>query len=270
MSAFPTLDGRVAVVTGGASGIGRGIAERLIAEGMHVVIADIERAALARTAAEIGAVGVVADVSDLDSVRALARTTTDRFGTVHVVCNNAGVGPVGRIADLTIEDWRWIVDVNLFGVIHGVQTFLPILESNEDGGHIVNTASIYGLFTDPHLGAYSVTKFGVVALTETLAAELALAGSRVGASVLCPGTVRTNIATSSRNRPRQHAGGALSDFTISQENYRTHRWLSPEDAGLVVVRAIRRGDLYALTHPEWFEAVQRRHDTISDAFRRGR
>jgi NAD(P)-dependent dehydrogenase (short-subunit alcohol dehydrogenase family) len=217
MSGLQDLRGRVAVVTGGASGIGRGIARQLIGAGMQVVIADIERDALSRTADEIGAAGIPADVSDLESVRALARSVTGRFGAVHVVCNNAGVGPMARIADLTIEDWQWLIGVNLYGVIHGVQTFLPILEANADGGHIVNTASMAGLVAPQRLGAYSVTKFGVVALTEVLAAELAQAGSRVGATVLCPGTVRTNIRTSSRNRPEHLAGGGLADVGISRE-----------------------------------------------------
>lgn len=266
MSGLPELRGKVAVVTGGASGIGRGIATQLIAEGMQVVIADIEQDTLRRTAGEIGAVGVPTDVSDLDSVRALARSATSRFGAVHLVCNNAGVGPMGRIADLTIEDWHWMIGVNLYGVIHGVQTFLPILEANSDGGHVVNTASMAGLVAPPRLGAYSVTKFGVVALTEVLAAELAHAGSKVGATVLCPGTVRTNIHTSSRNRPEHLAGGGLTDIDITRNPNPLYRWISPKDAGAVVVRAIKRGDLYALTHPDWSGMVEQRHQAITAAF----
>jgi NAD(P)-dependent dehydrogenase (short-subunit alcohol dehydrogenase family) len=158
MSALPDLRGRVAVVTGGASGIGMGIARQLIAEDMQVVIGDIEAGPLRKTADDLGAVGILTDVSDLESVRALARSAAERFGTVHVVCNNAGVGPLAAIADLTMADWHWIIGVNLYGVIHGVQTFLPILQANEDGGHIVNTASMAGLVARPRLGAYSVTK----------------------------------------------------------------------------------------------------------------
>jgi NAD(P)-dependent dehydrogenase (short-subunit alcohol dehydrogenase family) len=273
MSGLQDLSGRVAVVTGGASGIGRGIARQLTGEGMQVVIADIERDALGKTAKEIGAVGIHADVSDLSDVQALARSVTGRFGAVHVVCNNAGVGPMARIADLTIEDWHWLIGVNLYGVIHGVQTFLPILEANPDGGHIVNTSSMAGLVSPQRLGAYAVTKFGVVALTEVLAAELAQAGSRVGATVLCPGTVRTNIHTSSRNRPAHlrkgggEAGGGLADIDVSRADNPAYRWISPEEAGAVVVRAIKSGDLYALTHPEWYPMVERRHQAIAAAFR---
>ncbi|MCP9624656.1 SDR family NAD(P)-dependent oxidoreductase [Nocardia otitidiscaviarum] len=268
MSAYPDLHGKVAVVTGGASGIGKGTARRLIAEGMQVIIADIEPDALEQTAAEIGAVGIRTDVSDLDSVRSLARAATDRFGTVHVVVNNAGVGPIGRIADLTIEDWQWMLGVNLFGVIHGVQTFLPILKANEDGGHIVNTASIFGLFSQPPLAAYAVSKYGVVALTEALAGELEQDGSKVGATVLCSATVQTNVATSTRNRPERYAGGGLTDFTMTEEEYRSQRWLEPEEVGAIVVDAIKSGELYAVTHAEWYAPIEQRHRDIAAAFDR--
>jgi len=267
MSGLSDLRGKVAVVTGGASGIGKGIATMLAAEGMRVVLADIEQGPLDQTAAQIGAVAVPTDVSDVESVHALAKEAVGRFGTVHVVCNNAGIGPLAPIADLTMDDWHWIIGVNLYGVIHGVQAFLPILEANPEGGHIVNTASMAGLVAPPRLGAYSVTKYGVVALTEVLAAELAAAGSKVGASVLCPGTVRTNIGTSSRNRPEHLADRGLIDVDIERDDNPFYRWIGPEDAGAVVVRAIKRGDLYALTHPDWYPLVEQRHQAIAAAFR---
>jgi NAD(P)-dependent dehydrogenase (short-subunit alcohol dehydrogenase family) len=267
VSALPELSGKVAVVTGGASGIGKGIATQLAAEGMRVVIADVESGPLLRAADDLRVTGIPADVTDLASVRALARSVTSRFGTVHVICNNAGIGPMARIADMTMDDWHWILGVNLYGVIHGVHTFLPILEANADGGHVVNTASMSGLVAPPRLGAYSVTKFGVVALTEALASELRRAGSKVGATVLCPGTVRTNIHTSSRNRPARFADRGLADVDISLDDNPAYRWISPEDAGAVVVRATKRGDLYALTHPDWYGVVQRRHERIAAAFR---
>ncbi|PXX58036.1 NADP-dependent 3-hydroxy acid dehydrogenase YdfG [Nocardia tenerifensis] len=269
MSSFSNLRGKVAVVTGGASGIGKGTARQLIAEGMHVVIADVERDALERTAAELGAVGIHTDVSDLESVRALSRSVVDRFGTVHVVCNNAGVGPIAKVSDLRIEDWHWMLGVNLYGVIHGVQTFLPILKANADGGHIVNTASIFGLFANPPLAAYSVSKYGVVALTEALAVELAEEDSKVGVTVLCPSTVQTNVANSTRNRPECYRNGALSDFEMSKEEYESYRWLTPDEAGAIVVRAITRGDLYAITHPESYSPlIEQRHRNIAAAFER--
>jgi NAD(P)-dependent dehydrogenase (short-subunit alcohol dehydrogenase family) len=159
------------------------------------------------------------------------------------------------------------VNVNLWGVIHGVTTFLPILERNQEGGHIVNTASMAGLAPVPRLGAYCVTKYGVVALTETLALELEQAGSAVGVTVLCPGPVRTNIKASSRNRPPGLAAVGLQDFDLEQDPARQgDRWLDPADVGAIVVDAIKRGELYAITHPEFFTRVEQRHERLARAF----
>jgi NAD(P)-dependent dehydrogenase (short-subunit alcohol dehydrogenase family) len=269
MSALAELEGKVAVVTGGASGIGKGIAHALISEGMQVVIADIEDGALQATASELGATGIQCDVSKADSVAALATQVVERFGTAHVVANNAGIGPIGNIADLTLDDWKWIVDVNLWGVIHGIHHFLPILKANEDGGHIVNTSSMAGLVPTPGLGSYVLTKYGVLGLTETLAQELAAEDSKVGATVLCPGTIHTNIATSSRNRPEGNEGN-LRDVDISREgsemDMSSVRWMIPIEVGAIVVDAIRRGELYAITHPEWWGMVEDRFQRIAAAF----
>jgi NAD(P)-dependent dehydrogenase (short-subunit alcohol dehydrogenase family) len=267
MSGLPDLDGKVAVVTGGASGIGKGIATALSAEGARVVIADIERDALEATAAELGATGVQTDVSDPASVDALAAAVLDRYGAVDVVCNNAGIGPLAPVADLTLDDWHWMIGVNLWGVIHGIHTFLPVLKRNRDGGHIVNTASMAGLAAGPRLGAYAAAKYGVVGLTEVLAAELAADNARVGVTVLCPGTVHTNIGHSSRNRPAGLPDAGFKDIDIELEDNPRHRWIYPVDAGAVVVRAIKRGDLYALTHPDWYPIVAERHEAIAAAFR---
>jgi NAD(P)-dependent dehydrogenase (short-subunit alcohol dehydrogenase family) len=266
MIGLPDLAGKIAVVTGGASGIGKGIAASLAAEGARVIIADIQREALDVAAAELGVDGVPTDVSDSDSVERLARTVVEKYGTVHVVCNNAGIGPLAPVKDLTLDDWRWMLGVNLWGVIHGVHTFLPLLSGNPDGGHIVNTASMAGLVAHARLGAYSTAKYGVVALTEVLAEELAADGSRVGVSVLCPGTVRTNIGTSSRNRPAELGDAGFKDVDIELEDNPRYRWIDPEQAGRVVVRAIKRGDLYALTHPDWYPQVAARHEAIAAAF----
>ena len=268
MSALKELAGKTAVVTGGASGIGRGIAQALMAEGMQVVIADVEAAALVRTAAEIGAIGIPADVSSMPSVQALADEVRGRFGLVHVICNNAGVGSTAPIAEMTPADWQWILGVNLMGVIHGTRAFLPLLSANPDGGHIVNTASMSGFRIVPGLGGYGVTKFGVMAFSETLALELAAEGSKVGVSVLCPGPVHSNIKASTRNRPGDLAGGALADSDLEQsEEGRRLRWLDPVDVGRIVVAAIKGGDLYALTHPEMGSMVEERHRAIEAAFR---
>ena len=267
VSGLPELRGKIAVVTGGASGIGKGIATQFVAEGMWVIIADIERDALDKTAGEIGAVGVPVDVSDAASVRALARAARELYGTVHVVCNNAGIGPMAAIKDLTMDDWHWMLGVNLYGVIHGVHTFLPMLRANPDGGWIVNTASMAGLAAPTRIGAYAAAKYGVVALSEVLAAGPAAEGSRVGVSVLCPGTVRTNIGTSSRNRPADLPDRGLRDVDIQLEDNPNYRWIGPEEAGAVVVRAVKRGYLYALTHPDGYPQVRQRHEAIAAAFR---
>ncbi len=267
MSGLGDLAGKVAVVTGGASGIGLGIARQLKAQGMQVVIADIEQGALDRSASELGVVGVPVDVSKFDRVQALADEVRRRFGAVHVFCNNAGVGSVARIADMTLSDWKWIMDVNLWGVIHGVKAFLPMLLANPDGGHLVNTASMGGLSTLPGLGGYTLTKFGVVALSETLAQELADDGAKVGVTVLCPGPVHSNIKTSSRNRPPALSDAGLQDSDLeATDDGARMQWLDPDDVGAIVVRAIRRGDLYALTHPDMATLVEDRHRRIMDAF----
>ena len=269
MSAFADLEGKVAVVTGGASGIGKGIAEALKAEGVELVIADIEDGALQRTATELGATGIQCDVSSAESVGALATEVVERFGSAHVLVNNAGIGPMGRIADLTLDDWKWMIGVNLWGVIHGIHAFLPILKANEDGGHIVNTSSMAGLVGMPGLGSYTLTKYGVLGLTEVLAKELEEDGSKVGATVLCPGTIHTNIGTSSRNRPDGNAGG-LHDVDISQEGSEVDmsgvRWMIPIEVGAIVVDCIKSGELYALTHPDWWDMVEPRFVAIASAF----
>ena len=269
MSAFADLEGKVAVVTGGASGIGKGIAEALKNEGVELVIADIEDGALQATAKELGATGIQTDVSSAESVGALATEVVERFGTAHVLVNNAGIGPMGRIADLTLDDWKWMVGVNLWGVIHGIHAFLPILKGNEEGGHIVNTSSMAGLVGMPGLGSYTLTKYGVLGLTEVLAKELEEDGSKVGATVLCPGTIHTNIGTSSRNRPGDNAGG-LHDVDISQEGSEVDmsgvRWMIPIEVGTIVVDCIKSGELYALTHPDWWDMVEPRFVAIASAF----
>ena len=236
MSAFPDLAGKVAVVTGGASGIGLGIARQFRAAGMSVVIADIEDTALQQAAEQLGATGVRTDVRDPASVQALADATVDRYGAVHVVVNNAGVGPMAPIAALELSDWQWLLEVDLWGVIHGVHTFLPLLEQNPDGGHIVNTASIGGLVTGPGMGAYNVSKFGIVALTEVLATELSAEGSAVGALVLLPGTVHTNIGSSTRNRPAGASAGALADSRLEDGPDLGMKWLEPDDVGRILIR----------------------------------
>lgn len=197
--------GRVAVVTGAASGIGLALSRRFAAEDMRVVLADIDEDALDKAVAglrESGAtaIGIPTDVSDAAAVQRLADCAVAEYGAVHVVCNNAGVAVAGPFAELSLERWRWTLEVNLWGVIHGVRVFLPLLLAQDDG-HIVNTASSAGLNGSAFMGPYCTTKFAVVGLSESLWHELAQLGSHVAVSVLCPGYVRTRIADSERSRP---------------------------------------------------------------------
>ncbi len=203
---IPSAPGRVAVVTGAASGIGLGLCERFAAEGMHVVMADVEEPALAKAAAALAGAGasvrpVVTDVSDRAAVEALRDAALSAFGAVHVVCNNAGVGGShGPLWECPPGEWDWVLGVNLEGVMNGVRTFMPLL-LEQDAGHLVNTSSVFGVFAGI-LGPYGVSKHAVAALTETLHFNLKSLGvTHVGVSVLCPGAVRTNFGTSARNRP---------------------------------------------------------------------
>jgi NAD(P)-dependent dehydrogenase (short-subunit alcohol dehydrogenase family) len=197
---------RVAVVTGAASGIGLALAERFAAEGMKVVMADIEGAALATAAERLrgkapAVLATPVDVSRPEDVERLARETYQAFGAAHVLCNNAGVAVIGAVHEHTLADWQWVINVNLWGVIHGVRAFLPRMLAGGDEGHIVNTASMAGLTTAPFMSVYDVTKHGVVALSESMYKELQVTGSPIGVSVVCPGLIDTNIMRSSRNRP---------------------------------------------------------------------
>lgn len=262
------ISGAVAVVTGGAAGIGRGIAEALIAAGATVVIADIEQAKLEATAAEIGADAIRVDVADPSSVQALADEVIRRHGSVEILVNNAGVGPMSKISDLTLGDWKWMLDINLYGVIHGISAFLPHLIANERPAHIVNTGSMASFAPNSPLGAYSVSKAGVWALTETLAQEMDADQTGVGVTLLAPGNVHSDISTSQRNRPDQ---GALRDVDLAAQPTaftRSTVWLTPQQAGFVTVRAIRNGDRYAITHPGLWHRVEERYERLRAAFDR--
>ncbi|MEV7694672.1 SDR family NAD(P)-dependent oxidoreductase [Microbacterium sp. NPDC089189] len=240
--------GRVAVVTGGASGIGKGIADALRAEGAQVVIADRDAAAIERVRAE-GYSAVPTDVTDPDSVAALAERVIADHGRVDLLVNNAGVGPRSPVADLTLADWRWVLEVNLMGVVHGVHFFLPHLVANEHGAWMVNTASMSRFFTPPGYAPYVASKAAVEGLSLTLAAELAADGHEVGVTVLHPGAVRTNIKSSLRNRPASVGESGLVDVDIAQKITDEGMWIGPDEAGAIVLRAIANGDRYAFTHP---------------------
>ena len=266
------LKGKVAVVTGGAGGLGRAMAMHFAREGMHVALADIDQASLDVTAAELRALGVQAigirtDVSKATEVDALAARVVAELGGVHVVCNNAGISPLGAAWENTLADWEWMLGVNLWGVIHGVRAFTPLLLA-QDEGHIVNTASVAGLINPPGSAMYNVTKHAVVALTETLFHDLAGRKSKVGCSVLCPAYVPTGIADSERSRPaaRANPGATKSAEQQAREDMlkkavRSGR-LSADDIGAAVLAAVKEERFYILTHPRIKGAIQARMEDI--------
>ena len=261
------LPGKVAVVTGAASGIGRATATAFAEAGMRVVLADIEEARLTETAEELGRLGhtvlpVVVDVSDSESVEALAAQTVHEFGGVHLVHLNAGVAAGGPLWTLSEKDWAWVLGVNLWGVIHGVRSFVPRMLEGGEPGHIVNTASMAGLTSSAMMGAYNVSKHGVVTLSETLLRDLSMTGSSIGVSVLCPGWVNTGIGESGRNRPDELRnaegpnileGGGASPLKAVLEN-----GLQPAEVAAMVVDAVRTDRFYILTHPAWTSMIEQR------------
>ena len=267
--------GKVAVVTGAASGIGRALAERGAREGMRVVLADVDGAALGEAERELKETGadviaVRTDVSKSEEVEALARKTLDAFGAAHVLFNNAGVGAGTTVWESTLADWEWVLGVNLWGVIYGVRTFVPVMLEQGDECHIVNTASMAGLISGPALGVYKVAKHGVVSLSETLCCELALMKSNIGVSVLCPGGVNTRIMDSERNRPaelRNDSEGGSAHPAVAQAEAILHRivgaGMPPSDVAEMVFDAIRDERFYILTHEDWKTHVLKRMGDIA-------
>jgi NAD(P)-dependent dehydrogenase (short-subunit alcohol dehydrogenase family) len=260
------LSGKVAFITGGASGIGLGMAQCFGERGMKLVLADVEKSALERAvgdlvSAGIEVTGVVCDVADPNAVTAAADRAEEAYGRVHVLCNNAGVSPTCPLDESTPEDWRWVVGVNLMGVVHGIQTLVPRMKAHGEGGHVVNTASIAGLVALPTLGIYTATKYAVVGISETLRAELAPFG--IGVSVLCPSFVRTRLADCGRNRPSELGDpGDPSPFIVEA----LKGGMDPRDVGAAVVAAIERDDPYVLTHADSKLGFQMRAEAILAAF----
>jgi NAD(P)-dependent dehydrogenase (short-subunit alcohol dehydrogenase family) len=266
------LEGRTAIVTGAGSGIGLGLARTFARHGMAVALCDIRSDRLDAALAEVRALGngraiaVATDVSDRASVRNAADRAVKAFGALHVACNNAGVTIHGRsVADLSPREWDWMIGVNLYGVIHGIETFLPIIRSHGEEGHIVNTASIAGFNVrgERRSGAYAATKFAVVALSESLANDLA--GSPIGVSVLAPAAVNTQIYLSAANRPARFGGPfAVPGNDPLQDELR--HGLHPDAVGERVVRAIRNREFYVFTHMETKAWLEERHRRIIEAY----
>ena len=268
------IEGRIAVVTGAASGIGRGMAEAFAAAGMKVVASDVRAEALEAAVKELSAfgsvIGVPADVRKSDDVERLADRTLEAFGAVHVLCNNAGVASSGsRIWEASLDEWRWHLDVMVMGVVHGIRSFVPKMLAQGDEAHIVNTASMGGLITgsDPQ-AVYMTAKHGVVALTEALEQQLAAVGDRVKCSVLCPAWVSSEVFDNfERLKPAgvgspesTPAGKAITDLSRKL----LAAGLTPRAAGEIVLQAIRDDTFYVLTHPDWAPMVEARMRAIVD------
>lgn len=263
------LEGKVAVITGGASGIGLATARNLGGRSVKLVLADVEQAALDTAVSELAAtgadvIGVQTDVADLAAVEALADATWEHFGAAHVVFNNAGVAVAGPIAEMTHADWKWTIDVDLWGPIHGVEAFLPRMIEQGQGGHIVNTASFAGLVPNDGLGVYCVAKYGVVAMSEVLQRELRQ--HEIGVSVLCPMRVATNIDASGRNRQGDYGGPEAQQYPEVDEENMSGRMIPVEEVAQLVVDGIVDNRLYLFPHPEARQFIARRFDRIDRAF----
>ena len=263
------LRGKVAFITGGASGIGLAMAHAFGREGMSVMIADIEAGALRHAveelrASQVRAEGVLADVTRRDSLRAAALEAIARFGKVHVVCNNAGVGAGGVLGEVPERDWQWVLDVNLMGVVHGMDIFAPLIASHGEGGHFVNTASMAGFVSPPGMEPYCASKFAVVAMSEGWAGQLA--EKNIGVSILCPGFVKTRIHESRRNRPDAYGPDERATPPADAPPSPVLSGIPVQPVADRVVEAVKAGELYVFTHPEFKAAVAARFERVLDAF----
>jgi NAD(P)-dependent dehydrogenase (short-subunit alcohol dehydrogenase family) len=268
------LEGRVAVVTGGAGGIGLGMVRAFASAGMKVVIADVRKDAIDAAVAELKghgheAIGVPTDVSKLSDVEALAAATLDTFGRVHVLCNNAGVGTFSPISRTSIDDWEWMLGIDLWGPIYGVKTFLPLID-REEQGHINSTASIAGLVAGGAAGPYNVAKHGIVALMTTLERELRAAKSSVRTSVLCPGAVNTGIGRNSVDSRRAHQGKEPAQSSVEGDKLSEKvtaalaGGMHPDDVGRLVLDAILTDTFWVFTDPRLLRHVQQQVATMVD------
>lgn len=265
------LGGKVAVITGGASGIGLATARELAGHDVSLVLADVEESALSRAVAALTregarAIGVVTDVTDRSAVERLADRTWAEFGAAHIVFNNAGVAVFGPVQSMTHQDWQWTINVNLWGPIHGVEVFVPRIIDQRQGGHVLFTASFAGLVANRALGPYSVSKAGVVSLAECLAKDVR--EHDIGVSVLCPMRVATNIDDSFRNRPEELGGPVEQTYADKESGSLIGRTLEVGPVAKLVVDAIRHDVLYVLTHQETEVFVAKRMERLREAARR--
>ena len=272
---------KVAVITGAASGIGRGIAERCAKEGMKVVLADIEEKALIETEVEIKSRGapvisVLTDVSKLSDVEVLADKSLAIYNSVDILFNNAGVGICSTIWESTILDWKWVLGVNLWGVIHGIKTFVPIMLKQNTEAHIVNTASMLGFLSGAALGTYKVSKQGIISISETLYHELKQINAKIDVSVLCPGFINTNILNCERNRPKELRNISIDEKKLKEGkevrlnhrliNQAVSEGMSPQRLADYVFNAIREEKFYIFVNPGDFkrQADERAEDIICE------
>jgi NAD(P)-dependent dehydrogenase (short-subunit alcohol dehydrogenase family) len=269
------LAGKIVVVTGAASGIGRALAQGFTREGARVVLSDVDAAGLTTLETELRnadaeVMAVETDVSDSISVEELARATLERFGGVDVLCNNAGVSTFNLLPDQSLDDWRWVIGVNLMGVIHGVHTFLPILLEGGREAHIVNTASIAGVLGGAgFMGPYAVTKSAVVSLSETLRVELGQMGAKVGVSVLCPGHTNTGIMEADRNRPMgpEARDSSVQEFCAKiKQTFTGETGLEPDAVASRVLSAVKENRFWVFTHPVMRPLVDARFREILEAY----
>lgn len=267
--------GKTAFVTGAASGIGFALARAFLAEGMNVMLADVAERDLAAAAAQLERTNarfetVVCDVAESKEVETAAARAIERFGKVHVLCNNAGVSRAGPVERVALSDWDWVIGVNLKGAVNGIHALLPHIKAHGEGGHILNTASVNGILASPLAGPYVATKFAIVGLSEVLAAELA--DSNVGVSVLCPGPVRTRMVDNGRNRPARFGGpfDLAGDTANAERNARylamIANGLPPDRAAAIALDGIRRDQLYIFTHADRRAEVEARLDRVRAGF----
>jgi NAD(P)-dependent dehydrogenase (short-subunit alcohol dehydrogenase family) len=264
------LAGKTAFVTGGASGIGLAMGRGLAEAGMRVMLADIEAKPLQQAIdafkgnlPEVR--GIVCDVRDYGAVEHAAHMTVEAFGKVHVVCNNAGVSGASGADNISLQDWRWVIDINLMGVVHGVKAFLPLLKSHGEGGHIVNTASMAGFLSGTGFGAYTASKFAVVGISEALATELEPQG--IGVSVLCPGWVATRISESRRNWPEEYGVPPPKGPLSEQFAELVRNGMAPSDVAALVLKGIQDNELYVFTHPDMRPWLEKRVGRFLAAYR---